>query len=84
MRTYVYIVVFLLSACIAKAQKDKSDSLLMLLKSAKNDTSKVIFLLQIADTYEANNQDSSIYYLEESKQLSLLDRYVYLSAYNFS
>lgn len=75
MRKYVYIVVFLLSACIAKAQKDKSDSLLTLLKSAKNDTSKVILLLQIADTYEANNQDSSIYYLEESKQLSLLIKY---------
>lgn len=70
MRRYVYIVVFLFSAFIAKAQKEKSDSLLTLLKSAKNDTSKVMLLLKIANTYEGNDQDSSIYYLEESKRLS--------------
>lgn len=70
MKRYVYIVVFLFSAFIVKAQKVKSDSLLTLLKSAKNDTSKVMLLLKIADTYEGHDQDSSVYYLEESKRLS--------------
>ena len=41
-----------------------------LLLTAKEDTGKVLLLLGIADTFEASNQDSSIYYLEESKQLS--------------
>ncbi|MEK7225294.1 MAG: hypothetical protein AAB221_06395, partial [Bacteroidota bacterium] len=61
MRKTVSIVVFLISTVIAQAQVEKRDSLLKLLLSAKEDTGKVILLLNIADTYEASNQDSSIY-----------------------
>jgi signal transduction histidine kinase len=70
MRKTVSIVVILISALIAHAQVEIRDSLLTLLSSAKEDTGKVMLLLKIAGTYEANNQDSSIYYLEESKRLS--------------
>lgn len=70
MRKTVSIVVFLISTVIAQAQVEKRDSLLKLLLSAKEDTGKVILLLNIADTYEASNQDSSIYYLEKSRELS--------------
>ena len=70
MRKAVYILVFLISTLIAKAQVEKRDSLLNLLSSAKEDTGKVMLLLKIANTYETNNQDSSVYYLEESKRLS--------------
>ena len=70
MRKIVTIVVLLISTVIAQAQVEKRDSLLKLLPSAKEDTGKAMLLLRIADSYEANNQDSSIYYLEKSKQIS--------------
>ena len=72
MRKTVSIVVFLISTLISQAQVEIRDSLLKLLPSAKEDTAKAMLLLKIADTYEASNQDSSIYYLEESKRLSAL------------
>ena len=61
---------FLFATVIANGQTEKRDSLLKLLPSTKEDTGKVMLLLRMADTYEANNQDSSVYYLEESKKLS--------------
>ena len=70
MRKIFYILILLISTGNAKAQFENKDSLIRLLSTAKEDTGKVMLLLRIADTYEANNQDSSIYYLEESKQLS--------------
>lgn len=54
----------------ANAQIERRYSLLRQLLQAKEDTSKVMLLLKIADAYESNNQDSSIFYLEESKKLS--------------
>lgn len=48
----------------------KRDSLTQLLKQSREDTGKAMLLLELADTYEYNNQDSSIYYLELSKKLS--------------
>jgi len=70
MKKTVFILVFLISTVIAKGQVEKRDSLLRLLPTAKEDTGKVMLLLRIANAYEASNQDSSIYYLEESKRLS--------------
>ncbi len=71
MKKTVYIVLLLASFTnTAKAQVEKKDSLLGRLVSAKEDTLKVMLLLRIADLYEANNQDSSIYYLEKSRALS--------------
>ncbi len=46
------------------------DSLLNCLNVAKEDTTKVLLLLNIADAFETNNQDSANYYLREVKQLS--------------
>jgi two-component system, NarL family, sensor kinase len=70
MRASICLFFFLISAMPAMAQPEKKDSLLKLLSAAEEDTSKVMLLLEIADDYETNNQDSSIYYLEKSKQLS--------------
>ena len=70
MRRIVYILLLFISTVNAKAQVEKRDSLLKVLASAKEDTGKVMLLLKIADVYETSNQDSSIYYLTESKQLS--------------
>ena len=65
MRKAVYIIVFLISTVIVQAQLEKRDSLFKLLSSAKEDTGKVMLLLHIASGYETNNQDSSIYFLEQ-------------------
>ena len=71
MRIGIVILLLFLSPPVVLAQHiNKRDSLLHLLVSAKEDTNKVRTLLRIAKYYEANNQDSSIYYLEKSKVLS--------------
>ncbi len=46
------------------------DSLLQVIQASQEDTSKVLLLLQIADSYERNNQDSALHYLEKAKELS--------------
>jgi two-component system, NarL family, sensor kinase len=46
------------------------DSLLKQLVSAKEDTSKVMLLMKLGSLYEANNQDSATYYLEQGRVLS--------------
>jgi signal transduction histidine kinase len=63
-------ILFLSPAVVLAQQINKRDSLFHLLVSAKEDTDKVFTLLRIAKYYEANNQDSSFYYLEKSKELS--------------
>ncbi|HRF25210.1 MAG TPA: hypothetical protein PLR98_13635, partial [Chitinophagaceae bacterium] len=39
-------------------------------KTAKEDTAKVHLLLTMADQYESNNQDSSLFYLNKAGKLS--------------
>ena len=70
MRRTICLLLLLAPFVLIKAQDNKRDSLLKLLPSSKQDTARVMLLLDIADTYETNNQDSSVYYLEKSKQLS--------------
>ena len=70
MKIFLIVVLIVTSATIAKAQVEKRDSLYKLLSLSPNDTARVMLLLQIADMYETNNQDSAICYLEQSKQLS--------------
>ncbi len=70
MREAAFIFTFLVLTISANAQLEKKDSLLNLLPSAGEDTNKVMLLLKIADAYETNNQDSAIFYLEESNRLS--------------
>ncbi len=55
------------SSCYAQSAKD---SLFALLKSGKEDTAKAMLLINIADQYEYNNQDSALYFLNLSKSLS--------------
>jgi two-component system NarL family sensor kinase len=69
MRITIVLYLFFLPL-LAKAQPEKKDSLLKVLLAAKEDTVKVMLLLSMANTYESNNQDSSIYYLEQSKRLA--------------
>lgn len=71
MRRFACIIVAFISWAAALAQSDNKDSLLQSLSSAKHDTARVNLLLAIANLYEANNQDSSVYYLEAVKQLSI-------------
>lgn len=70
MRRSICLLLFLGLAVLSNAQPGEKDSLLRLLPSAKEDTAKVMLLVKIADVYETNNQDSSEYYLEKSRQLS--------------
>ena len=67
MKIFLFVALLLISS---KSQVEKRDSLYKLLSASAKDTGRVMLLLQIADTYETNNQDSAIYYLERSKQLS--------------
>lgn len=66
----IFIILILTSSIFGNAQDKKRDSLFKVLSLSQKDTSRVMVLLRIADTYEANNQDSAIYYLEQSKKLS--------------
>ena len=70
MRKIVGLFLILNAALLLNAQDRKKDSLLRLLPTAREDTSKVMLLLKLADIYETNNQDSSELYLEESRKLS--------------
>lgn len=46
------------------------DSLMIKYQEAGEDSVKVNLLLAIADVYETNNQDSSIFFLEKAKLLA--------------
>jgi signal transduction histidine kinase len=71
MRKILIPCIMLLILTETQAQRsNKLDSLLTRLEHAQDDTLKVMTLLHVADYYEANNQDSSIYYLEKARDLS--------------
>lgn len=70
MKIFLLVTLLLISSAIANAQVESRDSLYKLLSASAKDTGRVMLLIKIADTYETNNQDSAIYYLEQSKQLS--------------
>ena len=72
----ITFILFLPIAFLHAQQINKRDSLLHVLVSAKEDTNKVRTLLRVAKYYEANNQDSSVYYLEKSKILSESLKYI--------
>jgi two-component system, NarL family, sensor kinase len=65
----ISILIFFFLLVNVHAQQTR-DSLLNLLTHAKEDTNKVVLLIRIANGYEANNQDSAIYYLEKVRVLS--------------
>src|SRR5947209_15982498 len=81
MTRHVHIIILLFLSLHAISQIEKKDSLLSLLRATKEDTVKVRLLLNVADSYETNNQDSCRYYLEQVRQLSSslkYDRGLYL------
>ena len=59
-----------LSLPLLSFSQGNRDSLINAASIAKDDTSKVMLLLKIADLYETNQQDSAIYYLEQVKALA--------------
>ena len=70
MKKFLIVALFIVSSTSANAQVESRDSLYQLLSASANDTNRVMLLIKIADTFETNNQDSAIYYLEQSRQLS--------------
>ncbi len=67
-------VVFILLFCIFEAQlfagQSKKDSLLIVLKTAKEDTGKVVVLTQLADALTMNDPVKSIAYAEQAIALA--------------
>ncbi len=65
------LILLLCYGCLAIAQSSAvKDSLLQVLKTAKDDTAKVRLLLNIEKLYSNKNYDSFYYYLEEARKLS--------------
>ena len=66
----IYLFVFLISSILASAQSDINDSLRRKIIASREDSSKINLLLELANQFETNNQDSSIYYLEKARKLA--------------
>ena len=64
----IFLLVALSFIVIATAQK--LDSLLMIIKEAKEDTAKVRLLNKAGNFYKSNNFDAALYYFDASKKLS--------------
>ncbi len=61
------ILIFLfVTSSFALAQQSKTDSLFSVLKTQKEDTSKVNTLISIARQFRSNNPDTSIYFANEA------------------
>ena len=71
LKTSIALILFLSFGVVQAQHRNKRDSLLNLIRSTQEDTIKVILLLRLASNYETNNQDSSIYYLQKAKILTL-------------
>jgi two-component system, NarL family, sensor kinase len=80
MRKRTLLFVFVATVSLANSQTDhirKKDSLLHLLRTAKEDTAKVMVLLTLGSVYETSNQDSASHYLEKGRELSEKLNYLY-------
>lgn len=72
-RSLFFIFLFsfmLLFPFVTKAQRKKMDSLLVVLKTSQEDTSKVKTLNLLAKTYQNNNHDTSKLFAESALKLS--------------
>lgn len=73
-RIAAFIIVLIACVVNSSAQQDNQryqlDSLLKKIISAKEDTNKAMSLMKLGSLYEANNQDSAAYYLEQGRALS--------------
>ncbi|MCB0450449.1 MAG: sensor histidine kinase [Confluentibacter sp.] len=70
MRRTVSIFLFLILCTLANAQVKKTDSLLKLLSSVKEDTSKVLLYLRISAEFENSQPSKAIIYGKKALQLS--------------
>src|SRR5215207_6489359 len=71
MKFLLALFLFLVCFLNLKAQENnKLDSLNSLLINAKEDTGKVMLLLNMGEYYEKTKQDSAIYYLELASSLA--------------
>ena len=71
---YFILIILLVFQNFSKAQK--TDSLLKVLATAKEDTNKVKVLNAIAREYINSNPDSALYYLEIQKKLCVQLKYI--------
>jgi two-component system, NarL family, sensor kinase len=66
----LYVIGFLIAGGSLTAQQMTKDSLLRLLPTAKEDTSKISLILAIQKIYSNSNFDSSFYYLNQAQDLA--------------
>jgi len=66
----LYVLLFSLLLSRLGFSQGNKDSLINNVGIAKDDTTKVMLLLKVADLYETNRQDSAVYYLEQAKVLA--------------
>ena len=73
----LFLLSFIFSYVSAQpiAKKKKTDSLLLVIASLKEDTSKALALLTLGATFESSNQDSAAYYLKKGLELAELLKY---------
>src|SRR6187200_2261212 len=66
MRSVLKITLFLLLPFYTKAQQKGSDSLLMALKNAANDTVRMVTLKELVSYYTESDRDSAMFYVENA------------------
>lgn len=68
----ILLLLFIVSSCYCSHAQDNRaiDSMLQVLKTAKEDTSKVMLLLNIGEQYERSSSETSKQYYHQSLQLS--------------
>jgi len=64
------VLLFALILPLITCGQQNRDSLIHAVSISKEDTAKVMLLVRIADTYETNQQDSAMYYLEQVRVLA--------------
>jgi two-component system NarL family sensor kinase len=70
MRLLLLLLTFWVTGFSVNGQGMKKDSLLKLLHTAKEDTAKIMLLLNVQNVYSNENFDSSFYYLKEAESLA--------------
>jgi hypothetical protein len=64
MRLLLLLLTLLVTGFSVNGQGTEKDSLLKLLHTAKEDTAKIMLLLNVQNVYSNENFDSSFYYLK--------------------
>ncbi|MES2592071.1 MAG: tetratricopeptide repeat protein [Bacteroidota bacterium] len=67
---FVFLSILLNTCSLAFAQKNDIGSLLILVKTDKEDTTKINHLLEVSNFYSRQNTDSSIYFAVAAKEIA--------------